>query len=204
VPLENEVYLVRTTSDEFFARPNPLTVFESQPLDLAFIDGMHLGEFVYRDFCNVERHSGPATVVVFDDVLPRTAIEAARHRETEDWTGDVFKAVEVIGELRSDLILIPVDTDPTGVLVALHLDRESTTLPVSYDRVVTRLQAPDPQNVPVHVLQRVDAMDPADFLASPMWTLIRRLRNGTIEPDAAWSQIDTALAMVRRSVHLPE
>ena len=47
----------RQTSDEFFATHDLGTVLQGRPLQLAFIDGMHLFEFALRDFINVERHS---------------------------------------------------------------------------------------------------------------------------------------------------
>ena len=55
-----DVHLVRTSSDEFFAREHPLAHFDEPLIDLAFIDGMHLAEYAFRDFVNVERftHAG--------------------------------------------------------------------------------------------------------------------------------------------------
>ena len=51
-------------------------------LDLSFIDGMHLFEYVLRDFMNVERFSRWDTAIVLDDMLPRDVDEAARDRHT--------------------------------------------------------------------------------------------------------------------------
>src|SRR6476661_1443338 len=45
VELSNHVTLVRTTSDEYFARPEPLAATGGEPFDLSFIDGLHLFEF---------------------------------------------------------------------------------------------------------------------------------------------------------------
>ena len=53
--LHCDLHLVRTTSDEFFARPEPFAHFGQPVVDLAFIDGMHLAEFALRDFMNTER-----------------------------------------------------------------------------------------------------------------------------------------------------
>ena len=72
-------------------------------MDLAFIDGMHLAEYALRDYLAVERFTHPASVVVFDDMLPRTVAEAARHRHTAAWTGDVYKAVQALRDHRPDL-----------------------------------------------------------------------------------------------------
>ena len=77
-PLSCDLDLVKAKSDEFFTRPDALAHFDGVPVDLAFIDGMHLSEFAVRDFINVERHLAPAGVAVFDDILPRNVLEAAR------------------------------------------------------------------------------------------------------------------------------
>ena len=47
------------TSDEFFARYD-LSELLGGPVELAFIDGLHLFEQVLRDFVNLERHSATA------------------------------------------------------------------------------------------------------------------------------------------------
>ena len=75
------MHLVRTTSDEFFNRRHPFAHLAGQPVDLAFIDGMHLSEFALRDFINTEKFCHAGSVVVFDDMLPRNVIEAGRGRE---------------------------------------------------------------------------------------------------------------------------
>src|SRR5680860_1467966 len=53
-PIACDVRLVRATSDEFFDSSDPAAHFGGTPIDLAFIDGLHLAEFAYRDFMNVE------------------------------------------------------------------------------------------------------------------------------------------------------
>ena len=80
--LDGDIALIRTTSDEYFARPDPLAVTGGRRLDLVFIDGLHLFEFALRDLINTERHCSPTSVIIFDDVLPRTVDEAARVRHT--------------------------------------------------------------------------------------------------------------------------
>ena len=77
-PIHCDVQLIKSTSDEFFARQDPLAHLHGVPVDLAFIDGMHLSEFALRDFINVEPFMAETGVVVIDDVLPRNGLEAAR------------------------------------------------------------------------------------------------------------------------------
>ena len=91
--LQADVHLARTTSDEFFARPRPLAHLPVPVVDLAFVDGMHLAEYALRDFLAIERFTLPTSVVVIDDMLPRTVEMANRQRTTLGWTGDVYKAV---------------------------------------------------------------------------------------------------------------
>ena len=175
-----DLYLARTTSDEFFARPEPLAHFDQPVIDLAFIDGMHLAEYALRDLINVERYTTPASVIVFDDMLPRNIDEARRDREsippTGAWAGDVYKISESVRRLRPDLICLEVDTQPTGTLVLLLPDRANDALAAGYDDLVGEYVVDDPQDVPDSVLKRTHAVDPQRLVASPLWDELRRLR----------------------------
>jgi len=187
--LRCDVHLVRTTSDDFFRSPDPIAHLRSERnpiqnvcrgrppfawyrggtiLDLVFIDGMHLFEYVLRDFMNVERYAGPTSVIVIDDMLPRTIDEAARKRHTTAWTGDVYKLAAVLGQHRPDLILLPMDTEPTGTLVVLGADPGSSALRERYDRLVAEWVTPDPQPVPAAIIERRDAVAPHRLLESPI------------------------------------
>ena len=57
------------TSDEFFAE-HDLRELLGGPVELAFIDGLHLFEQVLRDFVNLERCSTAHTVIILHDCLP--------------------------------------------------------------------------------------------------------------------------------------
>ncbi len=194
--IRTEVKLVRLTSDKFFARRDPLRFLRggrnpwrnlrhNRPLlgrlarptvDFAFIDGLHLFEFALRDLMNVERLSSTTTVIVLDDMLPRNVAEASRDRTTQDWTGDVYKVAAVLRQYRPDLIAIPIDTQPTGVLVVLAPDQSSTVLKDHYDEILAAHATPDPQAVPQSVLERVEAVMPEAFLASGITRSIVRSR----------------------------
>ena len=176
VELREDVRLFRETSDEYFAREDPLAPFGGEPIAFAFVDGMHLAEFVVRDFVNVERHADWTSVVVFDDILPRTGEEAARDRRTHAWTGDVYKLLDVLARRRPDLICLRVDTEPTGLGVVLGLDPLSGELRDSYDAIVGETVVPDPQHVPDAVLGRAGALDPEAVLAAGVWPLLREAR----------------------------
>ena len=183
VEIRGDVHLVRETSDDFFARPDPLahlrgrTPDASPTADLAFIDGMHLFEFALRDFMNVERYTSPTSVVVLDDMLPRSVTEAARDRVTSQWTGDVYKMVDVLRQHRPDLLVVPVDTKPTGVVVVFGADSSSTVLRDRYDDILAAAVVPDPQAVPASVLERSDAVAPEALLASGVWAALEAARD---------------------------
>jgi hypothetical protein len=70
------------TSDDYFESIAPNSPFVDRPIDLAFIDGLHLFEYAIRDFVNIERHTEWSSVTIIDDVLPRGPVEAARERTT--------------------------------------------------------------------------------------------------------------------------
>ena len=172
-----DVHLARTTSDEFFARKAPLAHLPIPIVDLAFIDGMHLSEYALRDYLAVERFTAPTSVVVFDDMLPRSVDEAARHRHTHAWTGDVFKAAQALRDLCPDLVVIDVDTTPTGVVVVLVPNATRDGVLPGYDDWLDIAMAPDPQVVPEEVLTRSRAVQPDALLASAGWDTLVTLRS---------------------------
>ncbi|GAA1710083.1 hypothetical protein GCM10009809_03030 [Isoptericola hypogeus] len=171
--LHAKVRLARAKSDDYFAAEDPKQ-WLGGPIDLAFIDGMHLFEFALRDFMNVEKHSRWSTVVVFDDMLPRDVDEAARGRHTKAWTGDVFWVAEVLRAYRPDLTVFPVDTRPTGVVVVTGLDPDSTVLEDAYDEILAKYVHDDPQPVPDAVLRRKGAWDARKLLNLPLWGCLHR------------------------------
>jgi hypothetical protein len=195
-PLRCDLHLVRETSDAFFARRDPIAHLRSgrNPIrnlrrgrapfghylgkavvDLAFIDGMHLFEYALRDFMNVERFAGPASVIVLDDMLPRSVDEAARDRHTGAWAGDVYKLIGVLRRYRPELLLLPIDTQPTGVLVVLGADPADRRLSDAYEAVVAEQATPDPQAVPPDIIDRRGAVDAGRFFAAG---ILEALRDG--------------------------
>jgi hypothetical protein len=181
--LDCDLALFRTVSDEYFSRPDPLAPFGGKPVEMAFIDGLHLFEFALRDFTYVERHSAPAGVIVFDDVFPRTVDEAARERHTRSWTGDVFKVLQVLQRYRPDLVCLRVGTQPTGLFLVAGLDPDSTVLTDHYDEIIAEYVRADPQAVPDDILTRVAAQPPSRVLASPLWSTLREARESGLQGD---------------------
>jgi predicted O-methyltransferase YrrM len=168
-PLEGDIALIRSSSDDFFATGDLARLTGGRSVDLAFIDGLHLFEFAFRDFINAERHAARNGIIIFDDVLPRDVDEAARERHTYHWTGDVYPMLAVLERYRPDLIVLPVGTMPTGLLLVLGLDPDSTVLSDNYDEIMAEFRRPDPQPVPPELLDRVTVLAPERILSSGLW-----------------------------------
>ena len=208
-----DVHLVKATSDDFFARDNPLIhlkggrhplrnlrrgrsplgYWRRTVLDLSFIDGMHLFEYALRDFMNIERYSDWTSVIVFDDMLPRNVDEAARDRHTGAWTGDVYKIAEILGRYRPDLVTVLVDTQPTGQLVVFGADPRSTVLRDRYDEIVAEYEVPDPQKVPETILDRAGAVAPEELLGASFWGVLARARRLGVGRSRGWEPLRKAV-----------
>lgn len=193
--LRADIHLARTTSDEFFARKEPLAHLPIPIIDLAFIDGMHLAEYALRDYLSIERFTRPSSVIVFDDMLPRNIDEAARRRHTGDWTGDVYKATQALRDLCPELLVFEVDTAPTGLSVVLAPDSTRNGVLPGYDEWLDKAIVDDPQDVPLEVLTRARALAPNVVLASPGWDMLPIIRRRKGDTAAA---VRTAFADLLR------
>jgi hypothetical protein len=111
------------TSDAFFARYEREDVLGDAPLDLAFVDGLHLFEAALADVAALERWSHPGTVLLLHDCHPTDEAMAARDRTTVAWAGDVWKVVAALRAERPDLTVSTVDVGPTGLGVITGLGR---------------------------------------------------------------------------------
>jgi hypothetical protein len=217
VGLRGDVHLVKQTSDAFFAGRDPLGHLKSArnplknlrkgrppfghytggtKLDLAFIDGMHHFEYALRDFMNVEKHSRWGSVIVLDDMLPRDVDEAARDRHTKYWAGDVYKVIPVLRKYRPDLLVVPVDTAPTGVAVVFGADPDDKALERHYDEIYAEWVIPDPQKVPAAILDRVDAVRPEALLSAAFWPEVVRVRNRRLARDRGWAGLRSRIEAV--------
>ncbi len=159
--LKSNQTLIQKTSDQFF-REDADTLLEGQTLDLAFIDGMHLFEFALRDFINIERRAAGATVIIIDDIFPNHAIQASRQRCSRVWTGDVWKLYAILKEARPDLILLPVDAHPTGLLLVTGLNPQNRVLSARYNPLVAKYKNKELDAETAEYLERSEAMDPSD------------------------------------------
>jgi len=154
------------TSDEFFYSDNQArrVLADFPPIDLVFIDGMHLFEYALRDYLNVERYANPNTVIVFDDVLPYNEAIADRDQPPGDWTGDVWKVVEILSDLRFDLEHRLVDVWSTGAFVVWNAgisEEDHRLMEARYKQIVTRWQD---KPMPPWVLSKEFAATPESVL----------------------------------------
>jgi hypothetical protein len=190
-PIHCDVQLIKATSDDFFAGDEPLAHFRGVPVDLAFIDGMHLSDFALRDFINIEPFMADSGVIVLDDVLPRNGLEAARDRKTEPWTGDVYKVVEILRRQRPDLVVLLINTAPTGTAVIVGVDQASTLLRDAYADEEPYLLRQDPQTPPQEYLDRSISIEPDVLLESPVWEQLVNKRGSGSSADlqALWNEL---------------
>lgn len=202
VPPRDDQRVIAQTSDHFFEF-SASKLLADVAVDLAFIDGMHLFEFVLRDFMNVERHAHEHTVVVIDDVFPVHPVHAARRRTTAAWTGDVWKIYDCLSQSRPDLALVPIDTSPSGLLVVFGLNSATTTLREQYNPLVRRYR--DDVTIDDEIgqvaLERPAAIASNDENLMTFLTAIKEARNRTTPGTAAarFSQRDL-LHRLRREV----
>ena len=190
-PLGAETQVVSATSDDFFDLQAETTT--SGPIDLAFIDGMHLFEYALRDWMQVERRAAPAGLVVIDDIYPNHPRQALRERATRVWTGDVWRLHALLAAERPDLFLLPLDTSPTGLLLIAGLDPGNRVLWDRYNPLVRHYRGGLPAEPPPEVLGRRGALAPDDPLVAELLALLRGLRDS----GAGVAAVRAALASLR-------
>ena len=131
--------ILQQTSDDFFAS-GLLTKLEIQP-DAAFIDGMHLIEFVLRDFINCETNMKPESTIFLHDVCPYNYAQTTRDitymtELKQPWTGDVWKIIPILRKYRPDLKIDIFDAKTTGFGVVTNLDPKSQILDSKFDEIM--------------------------------------------------------------------
>lgn len=133
------LHVFQQTSDDFFA--GGFLDALSIKLSFSFLDGMHLVEFLLRDFINTERHSKPNGLIAMHDCVPFNHEMASREIGEEDggaWTGDVWKLIPILQQYRPDLKLDVLDCRPTGLVLVSGLNPDDTTLSDNYDEIIDR------------------------------------------------------------------
>jgi hypothetical protein len=163
--------LYHETSDEFFERDAEKAI--GRPIDLAFIDGLHLFEYALRDFMNLEQRASQYGLLVAHDIFPNHPAQGSRFRRTRNWAGDVWRLLVCLVKERPDLVLLPLDCAPTGLLFIAGLDPGNHTLWDNYNSIPRRYLADFRASPPPALMSRTGAFDPGDPL---VWNLLEGLR----------------------------
>lgn len=170
-PIPENIHLFECTSDLFFETLADGAI--KRPIDMAFIDGMHLFEFALRDFINIESRAHRDSVIVVDDIYPNHSLQASRDRKTRVWMGDIWKLHMCLEKHRPDLGLVRLDSSPSGLMIITGLDPENRTLRNNHDSIVSDYLSADYATPPTSVIERdgaINSNDPA------LWVRLQRAR----------------------------
>lgn len=135
-----QLHLFQDTSDAVFAS-GQIQRLLPKGLDLAFLDGMHLFEYLLRDFINTEKLCHWRSAILLHDCLPPNIEIAERdyrpHLRTDEmwriyWTGDVWKLIPILQRFRPELHLTLFDAPPSGLVMVTGLDPSNTVLERAY------------------------------------------------------------------------
>lgn len=132
-----ELHVFQATSDDFFA--SEFLERNKIALSVSFLDGMHLFEYLLRDFINTERNSHPDGVIMLHDCCPYTNAMTTRDFDTMPkgpWTGDVWKLLPIFRHYRPDLKVTVLNCATTGVVLVSGLAPGNDVLSVNYDAIV--------------------------------------------------------------------
>ncbi len=133
------------TSDEFFNTQKVL--LEKNPIDLAFIDGLHTFDQSLRDTLNTLKYLTSEGVIVLHDCNPLDEIAAypakdidearnqfSTHKDWKNiWNGDVWKTIVYLRKNHPELTVYVLDTDH-GLGVVLNKP-SGKTLPEIFNSV---------------------------------------------------------------------
>lgn len=138
------LHVFQQTSDDFFA--SGFLARNGIRLGLAFLDGMHLFEFLLRDFINTEAAMVPGGVIMLHDCVPFGMEMTTRdlaNLPPGSWTGDVWKLIPILQRWRPDLKLSVLDCRPTGLVCVSGLDPQNRVLSEAYDQIVAEFTRVD-------------------------------------------------------------
>lgn len=166
------VFLYQTTSDQFF-RDVDVAALLGGAVEFSFLDGMHLCEYLLRDFINTERVSTTSAQISIHDCIPvnfemteRVYNSAGRKDQSTAswWTGDVWKVIAILKKHRSDLEITAIDVHPTGLIIVSRIDPTSTYLRDNYDRLCEEMLSMTSPEALQSYLDSLDRKQVADFL----------------------------------------
>lgn len=141
------LHIFQATSDDFFA--DGFLEKNDIKLSVTFLDGMHLFEYLLRDFINTERNSQPNGVIGIHDCCPRDIAMTTRDLENlpeRSWTGDVWKMLPILQKYRPGLTITVLDCYSTGLVLVSNLDPSNDALEKNYDAILEAYMAIDLEN----------------------------------------------------------
>ncbi len=133
--LPKNIKMFFMTSDDFFKKKNIEWILKGK-IEMAFIDGMHLFDYVIRDFINVEKHCKKNSIVILHYTIPLNEHSSQRTLVEGAWTGDVYKAVMILRKYRPDLKIFNFLTGGIGTCVIKNLDPKNKILKCNYDKII--------------------------------------------------------------------
>ena len=160
---KSELHMFCKTSDAFFA--GGIAEKLTPTIDLAFIDGMHLFDYVLRDFIATEKLCRADSVILLHDLVPFSPAAAEREwvpERTKGWSGDVWKMSVILREYRPDLDFKVLDPRPSGLGVVTKLDPENTVLEAAYDEIVAKFMDETIEGYGTKKLADILRMQPPD------------------------------------------
>lgn len=170
-------HFYQQTSDAFFAE-NDIRDFFRQGVDVAFLDGLHLYEFLLRDFINTERSCHARSVIVMHDCLPlneRMAERTQRWDSSEPdeihdwWTGDVWKVLLILAKYRPDLRIHCIDCPPTGLVVVTGLNPQDRRLAAQYQEIEAEFRCVELSDIGIPAIWNLfPTLDSVAILRSPL------------------------------------
>ncbi len=117
--LANSVHLFRTTSDEYFSRPDPLAPTGGRPFDLAFIDGPKPGYPEHLEL--IVELLRPGGLVIVDNVLMSGSV--ATQEPVGPWTEERIRDMRSFNERLMEHPRLTAAITPVGDGVALAARR---------------------------------------------------------------------------------
>lgn len=185
VDLPDTAKILGMSSDAFFK--NCAVAEFSQTPDLAFIDGMHLFEFALRDFINFERFAAPNTLVVIDDIFPCHPVQAERRRRSGAWTGDVWKILPILKKYRPELLLVPLKSYTTGLLLITGLNPKNSILADNYAQIIADYQIE--LVPPKDILERKDSVSSVHACVDVLLSTLKKIKTQRLSFTEAQQQL---------------
>jgi hypothetical protein len=179
------LHLFQETSDAFFAR-GYLARNDIRP-SFSFLDGLHLFEYLLRDFRETEANSDPGGVIALHDCCPSTNEMTTRDLDAISdgaWTGDVWKLIPILQTWRPDLKLTVLDCAPTGLVLVSNLDPANRVLFDDYDAILRRFDVTLQKYGPLKFARSFAFADAAGYVAAgyPDFARVRRPVETALRP----------------------